>query len=67
MKSHKLKDAGKHAFPVLPVAAWSGFGVVDGDHVLEVHVQDCFNGLIRNPRARITQMFSKTKHTGGKY
>jgi hypothetical protein len=40
MKSHKLKDAGKHAFPVLPVAAWSGFGVVDGDHVLEVHVQD---------------------------
>jgi hypothetical protein len=40
MKSHKLKDAGKGAFPVPPVAAWSGFGAVDGDHELEVHVQD---------------------------
>jgi hypothetical protein len=40
MKSHKLKDAGERAFPVLPLAAWSGFGVVDGDHQLEVHVQD---------------------------
>ena len=40
MKSHKLKDAGKRAFPVPPVAAWSGFGAVDGDIELEVRVQD---------------------------
>jgi hypothetical protein len=40
MKSHKLKDGGKRAFPVPPVAAWSGFGAVDGDHELKVHVQD---------------------------
>jgi len=40
MKSHKLKDAGKRAFPIPPVAAWSGFGAVDGDIELEVRVQD---------------------------
>jgi hypothetical protein len=41
MKSHKLKDAGKAAYPVLPLASWSCFGVVDGDdRVLEVCVKD---------------------------
>jgi hypothetical protein len=40
MKSHKLKDAGKRAFPVPPLAVWSGFGAVDGDRVLEIHVED---------------------------
>ena len=40
MKSQKLKDAGKGAFPVYPLAAWSGFGVVDGNHTLEVHVEE---------------------------
>jgi hypothetical protein len=40
MKSYKLKDAGKPAFRVGPLAVWSGFGAVDGDRVLGVLVED---------------------------
>jgi Protein of unknown function (DUF1488) len=41
MKSCKLKDAGERAFPVLPLAAWSGFGAVDGNgRKVEVRVRD---------------------------
>ena len=41
MKSYKLKDAGKDAFPVGPVAASVGFGAIDDDgRVFEVRVQD---------------------------
>jgi hypothetical protein len=40
LKSHKLKDVGKAAFRVGPVAQWSGFGAVDGDLRLEIRVAD---------------------------
>jgi hypothetical protein len=41
MKSHELKDAGKRAFPIPPLAMWSGFGVIDSDGVIDqVHVKD---------------------------
>jgi hypothetical protein len=41
MKSCKLEDAGKAAYFVPPLAAWSGFGAVDGNgRKVEVRVQD---------------------------
>lgn len=41
MKSHKLKDGGKNAFPVGPVAKWIGFGAVDDmGRVVTVQVED---------------------------
>jgi hypothetical protein len=41
MKSYKLKDGGKNAFPVGPVAKWIGFGAVDDmGRVVTVQVED---------------------------
>jgi hypothetical protein len=40
MKSYKLKDAGKDAFVVGPVAKSIGFGAVDAGRVITVHVED---------------------------
>jgi hypothetical protein len=41
MKSYKLKDGGKNAFPVGPVAKWIGFGAVDdAGRVVTVQVED---------------------------
>jgi transcriptional regulator with XRE-family HTH domain len=41
MKSYKLKDGGKNAFPVGPVAKWIGFGAVDDmGRLVTVQVED---------------------------
>jgi hypothetical protein len=40
MKSYKLKDAGKDAFPIGPVAKWIGFGAVDAGRMITVRVED---------------------------
>ena len=40
MESYKLKDAGKNAFVMDPVAKWVGFGAVDAGRVITVRVED---------------------------
>ena len=40
MKSCKLKDEGKDAYFVRPVAAWSGFGATAGNGTVKIHVRD---------------------------
>jgi hypothetical protein len=40
VKLHKLKDAGKDAFVIDPVAKWIGFGVVDAGRAIEVRLED---------------------------
>jgi hypothetical protein len=40
MKSYKLKDAGKDAFLMDPLAKWIGFGVVDAGRPITVRVDD---------------------------
>jgi Protein of unknown function (DUF1488) len=40
MNSYKLKDAGKDAFIIGPVAKWVGFGAVDAGRVITVQVED---------------------------
>jgi hypothetical protein len=40
MKSYKLKDGGKGAFLLDPLAKWIGFGAVDAGRMITVRVED---------------------------
>lgn len=40
MTSYKLKDAGKDAFIIGPVAKWVGFGAVAAGRLITVQVED---------------------------
>jgi hypothetical protein len=56
MKSCKLKDEGKDAYFVRPVAAWSGFGATAGNQTVEIRVQDV---ALQRIDPTSTGMFSK--------
>ena len=40
MKPYKLRDGGKAAYPIGPVAKWVGFGALDDGREIEVRVED---------------------------
>jgi hypothetical protein len=48
MKTYTLKDDGKDAFPIGPVAKWVGFRAIDAGRAITVRVEDMrFNALVR--------------------